>query len=108
LRSVHVGVEGRRDYINEPLLDFNNERDTPGEKPMKARNLLVTSAALIATAAAFAAGAWAQTQKAIWPVSDPLDAVVAAPRNHRVLYEDDHVRVLEVTVQPGETENRWP
>jgi hypothetical protein len=36
---------------------------------------------------------------------DPLDAVAAAPKNHKVLYEDDHVRVLEVTVQPGETEN---
>ena len=37
--------------------------------------------------------------------SDPMDAVVAAPKNHRVLYEDEHVRVLEVTVQPGELEN---
>jgi hypothetical protein len=36
---------------------------------------------------------------------DPLDAIVAAPKNHKVLYEDDHVRVLEVTVQPGEIEN---
>jgi hypothetical protein len=36
---------------------------------------------------------------------DPLDAVIAAPKNHKVLFEDDHVRLLEVTVQPGETEN---
>jgi hypothetical protein len=36
---------------------------------------------------------------------DALDAVAAAPKNYKVLYEDDHVRVLEVTVQPGETEN---
>ena len=36
---------------------------------------------------------------------DPLDAMVAAPKNHNVLYEDDHVRILEVTVQPGEVEN---
>jgi hypothetical protein len=35
----------------------------------------------------------------------PLDAIVAAPKNYKVLYEDDHVRVLEVTVQPGEIEN---
>jgi len=35
---------------------------------------------------------------------DPLDAVIAAPNNHKVLFEDDHVRILEVTVQPGETE----
>jgi hypothetical protein len=36
---------------------------------------------------------------------DSMDALTAAPKNHRVLYEDDHVRVIEVTVQPGETEN---
>jgi hypothetical protein len=38
-------------------------------------------------------------------IHDPLDAIVAAPKNHKVLYEDDHVRVLEVTVLPGEIEN---
>ena len=37
--------------------------------------------------------------------ADPLDPVIAAPKNHRVLYEDDHIRLLEVTVEPGETEN---
>ena len=33
-----------------------------------------------------------------------LDAVVAAPENHTVLYEDDEIRVLSVSVAPGETE----
>lgn len=41
-----------------------------------------------------------------------LDAVAAAPGNHRVLLENDRVRVLEVSVAPGETEpvheHRWP
>jgi len=37
-----------------------------------------------------------------WPQS--LDAVVAAPKNHRVLLENDQVRVLDVTVLPGERE----
>jgi hypothetical protein len=41
-----------------------------------------------------------------------LDAVIAAPNNHRVLMEDQSVRVLEVTVEPGEREplhhHRWP
>jgi predicted metal-dependent enzyme (double-stranded beta helix superfamily) len=33
---------------------------------------------------------------------DPeADAVVAAPDNHAVLYEDDKIRVLSVTLQPG-------
>ncbi len=46
-------------------------------------------------------------------VSAPnLDAVVAAPGNHRVLLENDDVRVLQVEVAPGETEaiheHQWP
>jgi hypothetical protein len=36
---------------------------------------------------------------------DPaLDAVVAAPENHTILYEDDEIRVLSVRVASGETE----
>jgi quercetin dioxygenase-like cupin family protein len=30
-----------------------------------------------------------------------MDAVAAAPDNHEVLYEDEHVRILSVTLQPG-------
>ncbi|MDP3358368.1 MAG: hypothetical protein Q8S41_03365 [Lutibacter sp.] len=41
-----------------------------------------------------------------------LDAVIAAPKNHKILLENDQVRVLEVTLAPGETEeihhHRWP
>jgi hypothetical protein len=48
--------------------------------------------------------------KADWPPH--LDAVTAAPKNHRVLWEDDQVRVLEVNVEPGEREelhhHQWP
>jgi quercetin dioxygenase-like cupin family protein len=47
---------------------------------------------------------------ATWP--DALDATVAAPQNHKVVLENDRVRVLEVTVQPGEREpvhgHKWP
>ena len=47
---------------------------------------------------------------AAWPPE--LDAVVAAPRNHRVLFENDRLRVLEVILEPGEEEpvhhHRWP
>jgi quercetin dioxygenase-like cupin family protein len=43
---------------------------------------------------------------------DPLDAVVAAPRFHRVLLENEEVRVLDTLVQPSETvplhTHRWP
>ena len=45
-----------------------------------------------------------------WP--DSLEAVVAAPNNHKVLLENERVRVLEVIVRPGEREpvhmHRWP
>ncbi len=43
---------------------------------------------------------------------DRFDALVAAPGNHRVLFENDQVRVLGVTVEPGQTEpphhHPWP
>ncbi len=38
-----------------------------------------------------------------WPFPLPYDSVLAAPNNYRLLYEDGHVRLLEVTVRPGET-----
>ena len=51
-----------------------------------------------------------ETDDTEWPPH--LDALIAAPANHRLLFEDDAVRVLEVTVEPGERENlhhhRWP
>ena len=51
-----------------------------------------------------------ETDETEWPPH--LEALVAAPANHRLLHEDDKVRVLEVTVQPSERENlhhhRWP
>jgi len=52
----------------------------------------------------------AREAAAKWPIEH--DAVLAAPANHRVIYETDQVRVLEVTVAPGERENlhhhQWP
>lgn len=47
---------------------------------------------------------------ALW---DPnLDAVIAAPRNHKVLFENERLRVLEVILEPDEEEpvhhHRWP
>jgi hypothetical protein len=36
---------------------------------------------------------------------DPaLDGALASPRNHAVLYEDDAIRVISVSIAPGETE----
>jgi pimeloyl-ACP methyl ester carboxylesterase len=46
------------------------------------------------------------------PPADAQDAVVAAPGSHRVLLENDRVRVLEVSIAPGAREpphtHRWP
>ncbi len=44
---------------------------------------------------------------------DPaLDAVTAAPKHHKVLFENDQLRVLEVTLAPDDEEplhhHRWP
>jgi hypothetical protein len=39
-----------------------------------------------------------------WPWSDALDALVAAPSSHRVVLENEYIRVLEVTIGPGERE----
>ncbi len=46
-----------------------------------------------------------------WPWPDDLDAVVAAPGFHTVLFEDARVRVLDGRVPPGATvpvhTHRW-
>ncbi|MGB0035037.1 MAG: hypothetical protein WBP79_06145 [Candidatus Acidiferrales bacterium] len=38
----------------------------------------------------------------VWPWPDSLDAVIAAPKHHRVLFENERVRVLEVRIRPGD------
>jgi len=43
---------------------------------------------------------------------DPLDAVTAAPQHHRVIFENEQVRVLDTRIAPGDTTpvhtHRWP
>jgi hypothetical protein len=45
-----------------------------------------------------------------WPAE--LDALIAAPRHHRVLFENERVRMVETRIQPGDTvplhTHRWP
>jgi hypothetical protein len=55
-------------------------------------------------AAAIGAGGTGKTGEAKWPWADSLDAVNAAPKNHRVLFENDSIRILEVTLKPHEFE----
>jgi len=50
------------------------------------------------------------SQEWAWP--DSLDAVIAAPKYHKLLFENERVRLLEVRIPPGETTpvhtHRWP
>jgi hypothetical protein len=39
-----------------------------------------------------------------WPWPETMDALVAAPASHRVLVENDRVRVLEVVISAGARE----
>lgn len=47
-----------------------------------------------------------------WPWPDSLDALIAAPANHELLFENERVRVLDTRIPPGETTpihtHRWP
>ena len=61
---------------------------------------------ILVAALGFLAGITLSTRSGASPVPpNSREAATAAPKNHKVLYEDDHVRLIEVTVQPGETEN---
>jgi quercetin dioxygenase-like cupin family protein len=47
-----------------------------------------------------------------WSWPRELDALIAAPDSHRLLFENDRVRVLEIVIEPGAREpehtHRWP
>ena len=47
-----------------------------------------------------------------WPWPDSLDALIAAPGHHRLLFEDERVRLLEVRIGAGQKvpvhTHRWP
>jgi hypothetical protein len=49
-------------------------------------------------------GSDAKAELPIWPWPDSLDAVCAAPDSHRVLLENERVRVLEVIIPAGHKE----
>jgi hypothetical protein len=40
-----------------------------------------------------------------WPFNAAYSSTTAAPANHTVRYQDDHVELIEVAIRPGETEN---
>src|ERR1700733_4029689 len=54
----------------------------------------------------------AEVKKAAWPWPDSLDAMIAAPQYHRLVLENDRVRVLDTRIPVGEIvpvhTHRWP
>jgi hypothetical protein len=52
------------------------------------------------------------TADSLWPWPDSLDALSAAPRHHTLLFENEHVRVLETRIPSGDRvpvhTHRWP
>ena len=44
------------------------------------------------------------TTRQPWPWPDTMDALQAAPASHRLLLENDQVRVLDVVIEPGAVE----
>jgi hypothetical protein len=76
----------------------------------------ITFLAILATMFAAAPAAEGQNEthhsKEACPWPESLDAVKAAPENHKVIFENEHVRVLEVTIPPHSKEpihvHCWP
>jgi hypothetical protein len=48
--------------------------------------------------------AWGQAKYPEWPYPMSYDSVKAAPQNNKLLYEDNKLRFIEVTIKPGEKE----
>ncbi len=65
------------------------------------RGIIFIAMILAAAGASAVAGAQAPSQETLCnPKSNPYDAVRAAPNSHRVMFEDKHVRVLEILLPP--------
>jgi hypothetical protein len=63
------------------------------------KRVVKIAALLGALGAAFLLGQSASNLDRWW--APEKDALAAAPQNHKLLFENDDVRVLEVTVPPG-------
>jgi hypothetical protein len=54
----------------------------------------------------------AEPEKTAWPWPDSLDAMIAAPQYHRLVLENDRVRVLDTRIPVGDIvplhTHRWP
>jgi hypothetical protein len=71
---------------------------------MESEMRIMLAMGLVLAAAAPAFGQGLSAELLCDPASSPYDAVAAAPFSHRVQFEDDHVRVLEIVLPPGAIE----
>lgn len=79
---------------------------------------ICTVVCIIALSASSVFGQTTEQQKLLYKTGNPTDwpkdqdAVVSAPNNHKILMENESVRVLEVTLLPNELEpvhhHQWP
>lgn len=81
-------------------------------RTVRCRSRVFKHASLVIVAAVLGAVAAAQSTGTDRWWKPELDATVAAPQNHKVLFENDEVRVLEVSVAPKTREplhvHRYP
>src|SRR5262245_44799896 len=65
------------------------------------RSIALLGLTLAVSASASVGAAQAPSQETLCnPSSNPYDAVRAAPNSHRVMFEDKHVRVLQILLPP--------
>lgn len=73
---------------------------------------MLRDAAFLVVGLAVGSAAQGAAPQATWTWPESLDATIAAPASHRVLLEDSQVRVLVVSIPPGQKEpahtHRWP
>ena len=54
----------------------------------------------------------ATPQKASWPWPESLDAMIAAPQYHQLMFENERIRVLDTRIPVGDIvpvhTHRWP
>lgn len=75
-----------------------------GRVKSEVRMLRTMGCVAVAMMGGLGAGAQAADPKLCDPASYEFDAVAAAPDMHRVLFEDAHVRVLEIVLPPFSVE----
>jgi hypothetical protein len=99
--------------FGQSLAKLSSPRSAQREEAVKTIALLsILVTILMAAPAAKAQNDATSRSKETCPWPANLDAVKAAPENHKVIFENEHVRVLEVIIAPHSKEpihaHCWP